>query len=156
MPSTASNMPTLFPTQNCLKEVFVNQSPFPRPAPQCRSSDHPLKRPIFSALSVAETAQSAKAKAGQLKDAAVDKYEKASAKAQAKTGNIELYSGKYYAACTVGGILACVSGLKQYQCREYLTSTRVRPIPQSHRSISSNAVDRSTPTSTRATCRPGV
>ncbi len=41
-------------------------------------------------------------------DAAVQSYEKASAKAQAKTGGIELYSGKYYAACTVGGILACV------------------------------------------------
>jgi len=43
-----------------------------------------------------------------LTDAAVDKYEKASAIAQAKTGGIELYSGKYYASCTVGGILACV------------------------------------------------
>lgn len=30
-------------------------------------------------------------------------------KAQAKTGNIELFSGKYYAACTFGGLLACVS-----------------------------------------------
>lgn len=102
-------MPTLFPTQSCLNEVFASQSPFSRPAPKLRSSEHPLKRPIFSAWSVAETAESAKAKAGQLTDAAVDKYEIASAKAQAKSGNIELYSGKYYAACTVGGILACVS-----------------------------------------------
>jgi solute carrier family 25 phosphate transporter 3 len=102
-------MPTLFPTQSCLNEVFAGQSPFSRPAPKSRSSEHPLKRPIFSAWSVAETAESTKAKAGQLTDAAVDKYEKASAKAQAKSGNIELYSGKYYAACTVGGILACVS-----------------------------------------------
>jgi solute carrier family 25 phosphate transporter 3 len=31
-----------------------------------------------------------------------------SEKAQAKAGGIELYSAKYYAACTVGGILACV------------------------------------------------
>jgi solute carrier family 25 phosphate transporter 3 len=30
-------------------------------------------------------------------------------KAQAKTGKIELYSPKYYASCTFGGLLACVS-----------------------------------------------
>jgi hypothetical protein len=118
-----SNMPMLFPTQNCLNEVFANQSPFSRPAPKPRSSEHPLKRPIFSAWSVAETAAAAKAKAGQLTDAAVDKYEKASAKAQAKTGGIELYSGKYYASCTVGGILACVcSSFKQYLDTGDLTS----------------------------------
>jgi hypothetical protein len=116
-----SNMPTLFPTQSCLNEVFASQSPFSRPAPKGRSSEYPLKRPIFSAWSVAE---SAKAKAGKLTDAAVDKYEKASAKAQSKTGKIELYSGKYYAACTVGGILACVSS-PSGNCwqRTYLTST---------------------------------
>jgi hypothetical protein len=117
-----SNMPMLFPTQNCLNEVFANQSPFSRPAPKPQSSEYPLKRPIFSAWSVAETAAAAKAKAGQLTDAAVDKYEKASAKAQAKTGGIELYSGKYYAACTFGGILACVCSFKQYLDGGDLTS----------------------------------
>jgi solute carrier family 25 phosphate transporter 3 len=105
-----SNMPLLFPSQSCLHEVFANRSPFSRPAPKPRSSEHPLKRPIFSAWSVAESAEAAKAKAGQLTDAAVDKYEKASAKAQAQAGAIELYSGKYYAACTFGGIIACVGG----------------------------------------------
>jgi solute carrier family 25 (mitochondrial phosphate transporter), member 3 len=116
-------MPMLFPTQSCLNEVFANKSPFSRPEPKPRSSDYPLKRPIFSAWSVAETAETAKAKAGQLTDAAVDKYEKASAKAQAKTGNIELYSGKYYAACTVGGILACVCTSERDSNEENLTLT---------------------------------
>lgn len=111
-----SNMPTLFPTQSSLNEVFASQSPFSRPAPQARSSEYPLKRPIFSAWSVAE---SAKAKAGKLTDAAADKYEKASAKAQATAGKIELYSGKYYASCTVGGILACVNSLRQTTCIEH-------------------------------------
>lgn len=46
---------------------------------------------------------------GQLSDEAVKEYEKASAKAQEKAGKIELYSAKYYAACTFGGLLACVS-----------------------------------------------
>jgi hypothetical protein len=117
-----SNMPMLFPTQSCLNEVFANQSPFWRPAPKPRSPEHPLKRPIFSAWSVAESAEAAKAKAGQLTDVAVDKYEKASAKAQAKAGAIELYSGKYYASCTVGGILACVCSFKQYLEEDDLTS----------------------------------
>ena len=99
----------LFPTQTCLNEVFGSHSPFSRRSPEAQPKEYPLKRPIFSAWSVAETAETAKAKAGQVTDAAVKEYEKASSKAQAKAGNIELYSGKYYAACTVGGILACVS-----------------------------------------------
>lgn len=32
----------------------------------------------------------------------------ASQKAQATTGKIEPWTGKYYAACTFGGLLACV------------------------------------------------
>ena len=98
-------MPFLYPTQATLNEVFASQRPFSRSRTQAKSAEHPLKRPLFSAWSVAEDA---KTKATQLSGAAINEYEKASAKAQAKTGAIELYSGKYYAACTVGGILACV------------------------------------------------
>ncbi len=50
-----------------------------------------------------------KNKANALSTEATKEFEKASAKAQAKTGHIELYSAKYYAACTFGGLLACVS-----------------------------------------------
>ncbi|EQL01065.1 mitochondrial phosphate carrier protein 2 [Ophiocordyceps sinensis CO18] len=32
------------------------------------------------------------------------------AKGKARTGQIELYSGKFYAACTVGGLMACKKG----------------------------------------------
>ena len=45
----------------------------------------------------------------ELSDAAAAEYQKASATAQAKAGKIELYSAKYYAACTFGGLMACVS-----------------------------------------------
>ncbi|KOS22490.1 Mitochondrial phosphate carrier protein 3 [Escovopsis weberi] len=38
---------------------------------------------------------------------ATREFERASAKAQAKAGHIELFTGRYYAACTVGGMLAC-------------------------------------------------
>ena len=54
----------------------------------------------------------AKNKATQLSDAAVKEFDKATGAAQVKTGNIELYSARYYAACTFGGLLACVSSAR--------------------------------------------
>jgi solute carrier family 25 (mitochondrial phosphate transporter), member 3 len=92
----------LFPAQSALWQSCLPTSPFYKPA---KPTEHPQKRPIFSAFS---TADAVKDKAVELTDAAAKEYEKASGKAQAKVGGIELYSGKYYAACTVGGILACV------------------------------------------------
>lgn len=47
-----------------------------------------------------------------VKKTAAHEYEAASQKAQQTAGHIELYSPKYYAACTLGGLLACVSELK--------------------------------------------
>lgn len=52
--------------------------------------------------------EDAKDKASKLSAEATKEFEKASSAAQAKTGKIELYSGKFYAACTFGGLLACV------------------------------------------------
>lgn len=49
-----------------------------------------------------------KSKAGSLSNEAQKEIQKASQVAQAKAGKIELYSAKYYAACTLGGMLACV------------------------------------------------
>lgn len=69
-----------------------------------------------------------KEKAQELSAEAAKEYEKASKKAQAKAGSIELYSGKYYAACTVGGILACgtthtaVTPLDLVKCRRQVDS----------------------------------
>lgn len=54
----------------------------------------------------------AKKKANALSAEATKEFDKASAAAQAKTGGIELYSANYYAACTFGGLLACVSVMK--------------------------------------------
>lgn len=50
----------------------------------------------------------AKNKASRLSDEASAELAKASSKAQATVGGIELYSAKYYATCTLGGIMACV------------------------------------------------
>jgi len=115
----------LFPSPGALCQTFNPTSPYYKPAPKPQPSEYPLKRPLFSAWSAVDTA---KDKAVQLTEAAQKEYEKASAKAQAKTGGIELYSAKYYAACTVGGILACgtthtaVTPLDLVKCRRQVDS----------------------------------
>jgi solute carrier family 25 (mitochondrial phosphate transporter), member 3 len=97
-------MPSLYPQQAILRDVLAGQSAFaPRP-----SKPTPLAaRPdLYTAWNVADDAKN---KANQLGQAATKEFEKASSKAQSAAGKIELFSGKYYAACTFGGMLACVS-----------------------------------------------
>ncbi|PNS20173.1 hypothetical protein CAC42_5623 [Sphaceloma murrayae] len=78
------------------------------------------RRDIFQTWSVADDA---KQTAKHLGDVAAKDFEKASATAQAKAGPIPLYSGKYFAACTFGGLLACgvthwaVTPLDLVKCR---------------------------------------
>jgi solute carrier family 25 phosphate transporter 3 len=106
-------MPLLFPTQGTLHDVFHPAIPFGRrPDPPAEPAPAPKRTPLqarselYTAWSVVDNA---KDKASKLSAEATKEFEKASAKAQAKTGHIELYSAKYYAACTFGGLLACVS-----------------------------------------------
>lgn len=99
-------MPFTFPPQDTLSDVFGSSSPFSRPKPRPTIRDHPLQAPIFSAWSAVDRV---KDKAGGLGNEAAREFEKASSIAQKKAGAIELHSPKYYAACTIGGILACVS-----------------------------------------------
>lgn len=145
-------MSLIFPTNNTLCEVFGSSSVFARPRPKTPPREHPLKSPIFAAWSAVDTV---KDKAAKLSDEAVKEYEKASGKAQQKAGTIELYSPKYYAACVVGGILACVGFPIAFGVVSLLTIVREPLIPRSLRSISSNAGARSTRISTRAISRPG-
>jgi solute carrier family 25 (mitochondrial phosphate transporter), member 3 len=106
-------MPLLFPTQGTLHDVFHPAIPFGRrPDPPAEAAPTPKRTPLqarselYSAWSVVDDAKN---KASKLSAEATKEFEKASAKAQAKAGHIELYSAKYYAACTFGGLLACVS-----------------------------------------------
>ena len=105
-------MPLLFPTQGTLHDVFHPAVPFGRrpasPRPQSAPKRTPLeaRTELFPTWSVVDDAKN---KTKALSAEATKEFEKASAKAQAKTGHIELYSAKYYAACTFGGLLACVS-----------------------------------------------
>lgn len=107
-------MVQLFPSQDTLHNVFHPAISFGRrPVNERLPAFLPPKRTPLQARPELYTAWSvvddAKDKANALSAEAAKEFEKASAKAQAKTGHIELYSAQYYAACTFGGLLACVS-----------------------------------------------
>ncbi|OCK77526.1 mitochondrial phosphate carrier protein 2 [Lepidopterella palustris CBS 459.81] len=121
-------MPTLFPAQKILREVFSTSSPLtPRkveaePKPRSKYLARSDLYPVWSAV------DDVKNKAAHLSDAATKEFEKSSAKMQAKTGNIEMYSMKYYTACIFGGLLACglthtaVTPLDLVKCRRQVDS----------------------------------
>jgi len=106
------NMSYLYPSHEALKKGFAHpltRRPQPssdQAAAATRRSPYQGRIELYSAFSVVDDA---KGKAKKLSAEATAEFEKASAAAQAKTGKIELYSGAYYAACTFGGLLACVS-----------------------------------------------
>ena len=112
--SETAEMPLLFPSQDTLHDVFHPAIPFGRSAPPKtqpvpaapKGSSFQARAELYPAWSVVDDAKS---KANTLSAEATKEFEKASAKAQAKAGHIEMYSAKYYAACTLGGLLACVS-----------------------------------------------
>jgi solute carrier family 25 phosphate transporter 3 len=126
-------MPLLFPSQDTLYDVFHPPIPFGRPtktsqvlpAPKPRQSRQQTITSLYTTWSVVEDA---KDKANALSAEATKEFEKASAKAQAKAGHIELYSAKYYAACTFGGLMACglthtiVTPLDLVKCRRQVDS----------------------------------
>jgi solute carrier family 25 phosphate transporter 3 len=108
-------MPSLYPSVDALNSVFNSSS-----------SAQPKRTPLQADTSLFPTwsvVDDAKGKAKALSAEAAREFEVASAKAQAKTGHIELYSPKYYAACTVGGLFACglthtfVTPLDLVKCR---------------------------------------
>ena len=101
----------LYPTQSALNEVFSTRSPLRKITPEPSHRQSP--KPNFSIWNVAEDAKS---KASALSQEAKAELSKASNAARPKTGEIELYSLNYYAACTFGGLMACV-GIRLYHRR---------------------------------------
>lgn len=110
---TITSFTMLFPTQSNINDVFSCTNPLTAARSQTPISE-PLQtrtaKPQFSVWSVTEDAKN---KANTLSQEAQREIKKASAAAQAKTGQIELYSAKYYAACTFGGLAACVGILER-------------------------------------------
>jgi solute carrier family 25 phosphate transporter 3 len=78
-------MPSLFPTSSALSAIFGKSIPV-------ESSEKKPSQAQFQIWSVTEDAER---KANELSAAAAKEYQKASSVAQAKAGNIELYSAKY-------------------------------------------------------------
>ena len=98
----------LFPAQAALNEAFSSRHVFRQPVPE--PAHQILPKPNYSIWSVAEDAKS---KANALSAEAKAELSKASSSAQAKTGEIELYSPKFYVASIFGGAVACV-GIKAF------------------------------------------
>ncbi|KAH8891991.1 mitochondrial phosphate carrier protein 2 [Thozetella sp. PMI_491] len=98
-------MPSLYPSFESLQQAFP--SPLARPRPSLKvkhATPYQARTDLYPAWSVVDDAKN---KAQKLSAEATKEFEAASQKAQATAGKIELYSGKYYAACTFGGLLAC-------------------------------------------------
>jgi solute carrier family 25 phosphate transporter 3 len=104
-------MSHLYPRPEALKASVYSpiESTMSKPTP------YQARPELFSVYSVVEDA---KGKAHKLSAEATREFEKASSAAQAKAGKIELYSGKYYAACTFGGLMACVSVPRQFKLNQ--------------------------------------
>jgi solute carrier family 25 phosphate transporter 3 len=99
----------LFPNYETLQHTLGR--PYAQARPQAKpnasgATPYQARTDLYPAYSIVDDA---KDKAKKLSAEASKEFEAASKKAQAKSGHIELYSGKYYAACTLGGLLACVS-----------------------------------------------
>lgn len=96
-------MSHLYPRYEVLQKTFPNQAQDGPKVRSNRATPFQARMDLYSAYSSVED------KAKKLSAEATAEFNKASAAAQAKTGQIELYSGKFYAACTFGGLMACVS-----------------------------------------------
>ena len=110
-------MAHLYPKADALRGSFFSPSAT-SPNSQMKATPLQARPELYGAYSVVDNA---KDKAAKLSNEATREFEKASSAAQAKAGKIELYSGKYYAACTFGGLMACVSdGASCTIVREFL------------------------------------
>lgn len=92
-------MPSLFPSQQTVLQSFGS----PLIAPTNKATPYQARPELYGAYSVVDDAKN---KAQQLSKQAQAEFDKASG--ASKAGKIQLYSGQYYAACTFGGLLACV------------------------------------------------
>jgi len=123
-------MPISLPSTAVLRELFAPVTPLASSnnasgssspaASSARPSRYAAHERLYTAWSAVDDVKS---KAEQLGTKATAEFNKASNAAQAKAGHIELYSAKYYAACTFGGLMACgvthtaVTPLDLVKCR---------------------------------------
>ncbi|KAI9723148.1 MAG: hypothetical protein M1828_004251 [Chrysothrix sp. TS-e1954] len=119
------HLPFVLPSVGSICQSFSRASPIVSQDGTIPRSKYAAREELYTAFS---TADDAKNKANQLGDAAAAEFNKASNAAQAKTGQIEMFSPKYYAACTFGGLMACgvthtaVTPLDLVKCRRQVDS----------------------------------
>jgi len=124
-------MPISIPSSAALHSTFCSSNPvtiIQQKVQQPPRTKYQARPELYGAWSAVDDA---KAKASQLSDKAVKEFDKASATAQAKTGHIEMYSAKFYAACTFGGLLACVSAASPQICHGIATKSSLGSHPHS-------------------------
>ncbi|GIK01298.1 hypothetical protein Aspvir_005331 [Aspergillus viridinutans] len=116
----------MLPSNSVILEAFNAQNPLNRPKePKQAGSAASIRREPFPAWSVIDES---KKKADAFAKEAAREFDVASQKAQAKAGKIEPWTPKYYASCTVGGLLACglthtaVTPLDLIKCRRQVDS----------------------------------
>lgn len=95
-------MSHLFPQYEVLHKTFAASPHDGLKARGPKATPYQARMDLYSAYSTVED------KAKKLSAEASAEFNKASAATQAKKSTIQLYSGQYYAACTFGGLLACV------------------------------------------------
>jgi len=91
----------MLPSEKAVTTIFPN----PLQHKMQPADSAPTKRQLFPAWSAVEETKKA---TNAVTSEAAREFDLASKKAQSKTGHIEPWSRKYYAACTFGGMLACV------------------------------------------------
>jgi solute carrier family 25 phosphate transporter 3 len=96
-------MPPFFPSLAAIHNAFAPTAGHMNAQKLAQTTAYEVDTTAYYSYSTVED------KAKQLSNEAVAEIQKASANAQAKVGGIELYSAKYYATCTLGGLMACVS-----------------------------------------------
>jgi solute carrier family 25 (mitochondrial phosphate transporter), member 3 len=101
-------MPLLFPTQGTLSDAFSPKLPFGQVESSSQSNNASSNTPPSDRYSVWSPIEDLKTKASTLSEEAATELKRSSEAVQARTGQIELHSAKYYATCTLGGLLACV------------------------------------------------
>ncbi|GKZ87885.1 hypothetical protein AnigIFM59636_005801 [Aspergillus niger] len=129
----------MFPSEGDIARAFASQSPLGQPQQIQQPEAAGLKRrQPFPAWNVIEDIEK---KADAIAKEASREFDVASQKAQAKTGKIEPWTPKYYAACTVGGMLACglthtaVTPLDLIKCRRQVDPLLYKSNAEAFRTI---------------------
>lgn len=96
-------MSHLYPRFDTLQKTFPNRSQDGLKVQPSKVTPYQARLDLYSAWSTVED------KTKKLSAEATAEFNKASAAVKGEKKQIALYSGEYYAACTFGGLLACVS-----------------------------------------------